>query len=172
MNNILKIIGTIIVVIAITSTVSYGRERTLIYNGENHVYSAKEVTIDVNNIQIKPEGMDPVIIEGRTLVPVREVMESVSIQADVSWISETETVIIEREDIKIELSIGNKVAYVNGKSLELDVAPILISDADIGITKTMVPIRFITESLGYEVSWNPETYHISLEGEIYDESWA
>ena len=151
MNKRLKIIATIIVFMIAMGTTNYGRERVLIYEGVEHIYTAKEVTIDVNNDPIQPDGMDPVIINGRTLVPVREVMESVNIQAKVSWIGETQTVIVEREDIKIELSIGDPYAYVNGQPIELDVPPILISDQAVGVTKTMVPIRFITESLGYEV---------------------
>jgi N-acetylmuramoyl-L-alanine amidase len=169
MNKSLKIIVAIIVFMIAIGTTNYGRERILIYEGVEHVYTAKDVTIDVNNDPIQPDGMAPVIINGRTLVPVREVMESVNIQAQVSWLAETQTVVIAREDIKIELRIGDSYAYVNGQTIELDVPPILISDQAVGVTKTMVPIRFITESLGYEVLWEPDTYHISLQGEIYDE---
>ncbi len=168
MNTMIKGVVAGIVFMFVMGMTSYAQERTLIYNGTQHQYTTKAVTIDVNNDIIEPEGMDPVIINGTTLVPVREVMESVNIQAQVSWVAQTQTVVIVREDIRIELSIGNTQAYVNGSPVELDVAPMLISDQDVNITKTMVPIRFISESLGYEVKWDPETYHISLQGDIYD----
>ncbi len=155
------VIGLIIFIMS--GITVFAQERILIYDGDEHQYTSKTVTIDVDGVDIEPDGMEPVIIDGRTLVPVREIMESEAIQAKVTWIAETETVIVAREDIMIELYIGSTEAYVNGESIELDAMPKLISDKRIGITKTMVPLRFIAESLGYNVIWNKELYHISLE---------
>jgi hypothetical protein len=55
---------------------------------------------------------------------------------------------IRGEDVKkiIKLQIGNKIAYVDGNELTLDVPPQIIN------RRTMVPVRFISEGLGAEVA--------------------
>lgn len=83
-----------------------------------------------------------------TLTPARFVAESVG--ADVKWIGEERKVIITKGDIVIELIIDNKVAKVNGKEIELDVAPCIINDF------TYTPARFVAENLGCVVEWESE----------------
>jgi hypothetical protein len=53
--------------------------------------------------------------------------------------------------IHIVLTIGSKIATLNEKSFELDVAPMIIS------SRTMVPLRFIAEGFGAHVAWFPES---------------
>lgn len=83
-----------------------------------------------------------------TLTPARFVAESVG--ADVKWIGEERKVVITKGDIVIELIIDNKVAKVNGKEIELDVAPCIINDF------TYTPARFVAENLGCVVEWESE----------------
>ena len=60
------------------------------------------------------------------------------------------------DDIKIVLTIDSDVAYVNGKSVTLLAAPVIIGDS------TMIPVRFISEQFGMKVSWNGETNLITI----------
>ena len=62
------------------------------------------------------------------------------------------------EEIKtvVVIQVGSKNMFVNGKSYEKDAAPVIIND------RTLVPIRFVTESLGGEVKWNAETKEVTL----------
>ena len=62
------------------------------------------------------------------------------------------------EEIKtvVVMQVGSKTMFVNGKSYEKDAAPVIIND------RTLVPIRFVTESLGGEVKWNAETKEVTL----------
>ena len=53
----------------------------------------------------------------------------------------------EYENIII-LTINSKVADLNGDAIENDVAPIIVND------RTMMPIRFIAETLGARVEWD------------------
>ena len=64
-----------------------------------------------------------------------------------------------KEDTKqtvIQMQIGSKTMFVNGVAAEKDAAPVIRND------RTLVPIRFITESLGGEVAWNEATKEITL----------
>ncbi len=93
--------------------------------------------------------VDPVIIEGRTLVPLRGVFEA--LEATVTWDEATRTVTARRGDTTVTLPIGSRFPLVNGVSVELAVPGFIING------RTMVPARFIAESLGAEVDWNEHT---------------
>lgn len=91
----------------------------------------------------------PTIVNGRTLVPVRAIFEELG--AVVTWDNDTRTATGVRGDLKVEIQIGNKTAYVNGEPHELDVPAQIINN------RTMVPARFIAESLDCVVTWYGST---------------
>ncbi|EOD01110.1 stalk domain-containing protein [Caldisalinibacter kiritimatiensis] len=105
-----------------------------------------KVTIDGEEVEF---DVPPTIINGRTLVPVRAIFETLG--AKVKWDGETRTVIGTKGDISINLQIDNTNVMVNDKIIELDV-PATIIDG-----RTLVPARFVADSLGAQVGWNGET---------------
>lgn len=110
------------------------------------------LTLDGKNI-ITPVA--PIIEHGTTLVPLRVISESLG--AQVSWQQDSKTITIQKDDIKIRLQIGNTMVEVNdafGKTLA--VAP-QIKDGT-----TMVPLRFISETLGCEVTWDAANQVIGI----------
>ena len=56
----------------------------------------------------------------------------------------------------VVMQVGSKTMFVNGKAYEKDAAPVIMND------RTLVPIRFVTESLGGTVAWNAETKEVTL----------
>ncbi|PWW29429.1 copper amine oxidase-like protein [Cytobacillus oceanisediminis] len=88
----------------------------------------------------------PVIKSGRTLVPFRKIFEELG--ADVSYDSKTKTVAAVRADKVIKLKIGSVYTTVNGKTVKIDVPAQIIN------SRTMVPLRFVSESIGAKVSWD------------------
>ena len=91
---------------------------------------------------------------GRTLIPVRFVSEALGFE--VSYDAKTKQVLLQKGNLKIEIVIGSKVVVVNGVKKNLDVAP-LIKDS-----RTFVPLRFITEVMGYKVDWDATTKTITI----------
>ena len=71
------------------------------------------------------------------------------------WIAELMGV--ERMKV-IELTIGSDEVLVNGVKTKIDVEPIIHKD------RTMVPIRFIAEELGYEVKYDKKTQKVTIRG--------
>ncbi|HOC53366.1 MAG TPA: copper amine oxidase N-terminal domain-containing protein [Caldisericia bacterium] len=65
---------------------------------------------------------------------------------------------IKSEDVKkvIKLQIGNKIAFVDDRQMELDVPPQIING------RTMVPVRFISEGLQAEVGWEDKTKTVTI----------
>lgn len=91
---------------------------------------------------------EPIIVNSRTLVPMRAIFESYG--ANVSWNSETETVTAECGETKISMQIGNADMIINGEILELDAAPEIVR------SRTMVPARAVSEAFGSQVEWDAE----------------
>ena len=87
------------------------------------------------------------------MVPSRALFEAVD--ADVVWDAETQTVIAVRPDeagsTSITLQIGSTDAFVNEEKVTLDKAAEITGD------RTFVPLRFVMESLGADVEWDPDT---------------
>lgn len=108
-----------------------------------------EVTVTVDGQDVKFKDQDPVIIEGRTLVPVRGVFEALG--AEVEWIGETRQVLVKSPDTEVQLTLDSNQYFVNGEEKYLDVPASLIND------RTMVPVRAISESLGCSVEWDGNT---------------
>ena len=97
--------------------------------------------------------VNPQIINDRTMVPFRKIFNSLGVtDENIKWTQETRTINAKKDDIEIELQIDNKVAkkIVGGQTttIELDSAPVIRND------RTLVPLRFIAESLGKTVAWN------------------
>lgn len=87
--------------------------------------------------------------ESRVLVPLRAIFESLN--ATVDYDDSTKTITGSQDDNLIILKIGEKIASVNGKKITLDVPAQIIMDL------TVVPVRFISESLGASVVWADKT---------------
>lgn len=113
----------------------------------------------LNGKQLQSE-VAPVNVDGNILVPVRIIVEQLG--AKVKWDNNTRSISIQQGETKIELQIGNKDVRLNGKSIVLEAAPIIVDD------NALVPVRFVSESLGLKVTWddfNKSVYLFKLEKE-------
>ncbi|NOU95172.1 hypothetical protein GC093_18360, partial [Paenibacillus sp. LMG 31456] len=110
-------------------------------------------------IEVNIEGkllkmpVDPVIQSGTTLVPMRAIFEALG--AEIKWDNKTQTVTGTKGDTKVELTIGSKIAKLNGTTSQLIVAPALVDGS------TMIPLRYVSESLSMHVAW------INSERQVY-----
>ena len=97
--------------------------------------------------------VDAQIINDRTMVPFRKIFNSLGVtDENIIWIPETRTVIAKKDNVEIELQIDNNVAKktVNGVTIDitLDSAPVIFEN------RTLVPVRFIAESMDKLVGWD------------------
>lgn len=104
-----------------------------------------EIAITVNGTSLNSDV--PAYIENsRTMVPMRAIFEALS--AKVDYDAQTKTVTASKDGISVELVTGAATAKVNGTVKSLD-APVANKDG-----RTMVPLRFVSESLGAKVDWD------------------
>jgi|GEM_PF-722130 len=115
------------------------------YTFENVDYTkskAIRVLIDGSQIQF---DMEPRIVNGRTMVPMRAIFEA--FELSVNWNESTETAYAYDSQTSISFEIGRNTALVNNEIKFLDVSAALINGS------TMIPLRFLSENLGYHVVW-------------------
>jgi photosystem II stability/assembly factor-like uncharacterized protein len=101
----------------------------------------------------------PVIKNSRTLLPIRAIIESLG--GTVSWDATERKVTVSLGSTNIELWIGKSIAKVNGVDTPIDstnskVVPEIIN------SRTMLPLRFVTENLGCDVQWDGTTKTITI----------
>lgn len=111
-------------------------------------------TAYVNGVGVKLDA-PPVIQSGRTLVPVRFISEQMG--AKVTWDGVKKQVTIVQGSKTIILTINSSKVLVNGKSATIDVPAKIIND------RTMVPVRFVSEQLGYNVEWVAESKKVVID---------
>jgi len=100
----------------------------------------------------------PIILNSRTLLPIRAVVEAVG--GTIAWEALAQKVTIVRDDKTLELWIGRSVAELNGQSISIDsdskVVPIIMNG------RTLLPLRFVAETLALDVQWNATTQGITI----------
>lgn len=127
----------------------YGADYTKFWDYEESI----SVTLDGEQVTFDQQ---PVIIDGRTLVPVRAVVEKMG--GTVDWDQPTQTVTLTLGTDVIKLTVGSSTGYINGKAHALDVPPQIINE------RTLMPIRFIAEGFGYNVDWDQENLTVIITG--------
>ena len=114
------------------------------------------MTVNGVDMPIDEQGTVPVIVNDRTLLPVRAVIEQMG--GTVGWNGETEEVTLTYGEDEIKLTIGSTEALLNGETRTLDVAPAVMND------RTMLPARFVCENLSAEVTWDSVQKQVIITG--------
>jgi len=107
------------------------------------------IRVTIDGEQVNFVGQTPIIVNDRTLVPVRGVFEQLGFYP--AWNNETRQATLTRADYTIVITIGSNVFITNGQSHHLDVYAQIINDA------TLLPLRHVLESIGYELNWDGNT---------------
>lgn len=132
----------------------YRTADTIIVN-RNEEYDIPEfednISIVLNDEFIVPKT-PPVIYEGSTFVPLRFLAEKLN--AEVEWNDGIITIV--KDNKFIVLNVGSDKAKINEKETTITHSPVIINDI------SFVPIRFISESFGLDVSWDNELKMITL----------
>ncbi|MCA1040873.1 copper amine oxidase N-terminal domain-containing protein [Bacillus infantis] len=120
-----------------TSSTEASSKISIYLDGEKQAYSNKAV-----------------ISQGAVLVPLRGIFEALG--AKVNWNQQNSTIDAAKGDIKVWLKIGSRNTKVNGKAVSISVP------AQVRNGNTLVPLRFISESLGEQVRWNNATKTVKI----------
>lgn len=123
-------------------------ELFLTINGERD-----DILVNLNGRTLSFD-VPPMIINDRTMVPFRTILEALG--ATVEYQEDGQYITATQGDTVITMQIDNPVAAVNGAEVTLDSPPVIVEG------RTLVPVRFISESLSAVVDWNAETRVVSI----------
>lgn len=124
---------------------TYG-EQLVFENVDYQRLDSIRVVADGDQIQF---DVKPRIINGRTFVPMRAIFEKVGLA--VKWDNSTQTAKGSNNENSITFTIGSNKAIVNNHEKCLNVPASIIGG------RTMVPLRFLSENMGYNVVWVGES---------------
>ena len=139
------------------------------YQLGGHDNDSEKYVLTIGSKEIKYENADgegtktidvaPYIVNGTTLIPLRGLLELMG--AEISWNGDNQIIGVKGKDIDITLQIGYKLVFVEDPSYgtvryTLRTVPV-IKDS-----RTFIPVRFVSEQLGYNVAWNGETGEITI----------
>lgn len=99
-------------------------------------------------------SVPPIVMHGRTLVPMRDIFEALG--ATVNYNSLTRGITAKRDSTRVKLQIGNRAAQVNGQTVNLETAPMINRGS------TLVPLRFVSESMGATVNYSAARRLVSI----------
>lgn len=117
-----------------------------------------KIKVLLNGIEVNFLDQEPIIKNDRTLVPFRAILEAMG--ADIEWDNVNRTVRASKDGVGMALEIGNKTALIGFEKVELDVPAEIIN------SRTMIPLRFVSEGLGYDVVFDnddPNNYVIKID---------
>ena len=134
-NNLKKILAATLAVLAMVSTLAIATFAAS--------PSSANVTVKVDGKVVDFPDQEPIIVNDRTLVPIRFIAESLGY--DVDWNPDDNSAVIGGG--KIIMYIGTNKAKINGENVMLDVASTLVNN------RTMVPLRVVAETLNCTVDW-------------------
>ncbi len=133
---------------------------TVTYGTSSAAPSSIYVVLTIGSGDMEVNGMTrklddaPFIKDGRTLLPIRALIEVLG--GSVEWNATTKTATVMLGSRTVALTIGSKTALVNGKPVALDVAPMIVKG------RTFLPLRAVGENVGLDLAWEPVSQTISL----------
>lgn len=114
---------------------------------------AREIIVYVDNERVEFD-VNPVVENGRTLVPLRGVFEKLGARVD--WNKNIQEAVVKDENNEIAMILGMNRVMVNGEIKSVDTVVKMIN------SRTMAPLRFISEALGHTVKWDEASNSIYI----------
>ena len=112
------------------------------------------IKVIVNEKPVAFEGQGPKEVKGRVLVPLRAIFEALGAYVEYDSVFRKVTASVGADEVSV--TIGERIATHNGVQMVIDVAP------EVANGKTLVPLRFIAESLGAKVDYDDKTRTITI----------
>ncbi|MCK9444281.1 MAG: stalk domain-containing protein [Tissierellaceae bacterium] len=116
-----------------------------------------EIILDGENVTTLAT---PIIKDGRTLIPIRSILEKMG--AKVDWYGDTRTIIVSKDNKVVTLKVDSRlIKYRDGKEIYAlsDVAPVLVGD------KSYAPLRLITNAIGVDIQWDGSTNTVKIDSQ-------
>lgn len=118
------------------------------------VSADENISLTVNGEKVETQ-VPPTIIDGRTMVPVRDIFEACG--AKVNWDANTKTITGEKGNTTVVMQIDSNMLFINEDVPEMDATPVIIDG------RTLAPARYVAESFGGIVDWDAENKVVMID---------
>lgn len=118
------------------------------------VSADENISLTVNGEKAETQ-VPPTIIDGRTMVPVRDIFEACG--AKVNWDANTKTITGEKGNTTVVMQIDSNMLFINEDVTEMDATPVIIDG------RTLAPARYVAESFGGIVDWDAENKVVMID---------
>lgn len=152
-----KLLLTTLTLGLLGATTVYGEQvkMDLFYNGKHHAYAAKEVKIEIDGKEMVPKDMPAVIINGRTMLPMRQIAQELG--CEVNWNEAAKQIYVMRGSDIIVFAVDSKTGYENGQEFTMDVPATIVND------RTMLPVRALADALHLNIKWDDPSRTVSIQ---------
>lgn len=120
------------------------------------IYGSGPIKVLVNGRPVSFDVEPYIDPHSRVMVPLRAIVEALDAQVD--WDARTKKITITREGLKSVFTVGSTTAVFDDRTVVLDTRPV-IRDG-----RTLVPARFVAESVGAKVHWDGGLRTVTVEG--------
>ena len=116
------------------------------------IFSFNTITFADDTIKVVIDGsyvdfdVEPQIIDGRTMVPIRAIFEKMG--ATVEWDSKARSATCTKADTVVKMTVDSKTIYTDNQATKMDVSPVIING------RTLAPARYVAEAFGATVQWS------------------
>ena len=100
-------------------------------------------------------GVAPFIVSGTTMIPLRGLLEEMG--ATIAWDGTIDQITIEKKgNDTMVMQVEHEPVLIGGRRYSMLIAPRIVN------SRTFIPLRFVSEHLGYDVAWDGETQTITI----------
>lgn len=142
-------------------------------NGKAIRYEGTQVKVLYRDKKINLSKTPGIVVNNIALLPYTDVFQK-GLGASCSYNSKNGHIEIKQYGVKVRLTVGSTVAYIDGKKTPVSVSPRKVYYHNSKSTKILVPSRFVAEALGYSYHWNSKTSSVELKDPyalFFNEQW-
>ncbi|HAB60715.1 MAG TPA: hypothetical protein DCE48_08445 [Lachnospiraceae bacterium] len=152
--SIYMLLFALLLIITPVLSVKAASSLKLYYDKKNVTYTGKQIVYKIDGKQVSEKNYPGIIIGSTSLVSYKDVFVDSNIGVTSSYSSSKGTLTLKKDYTTIKFTLGSKTVYVDGEKQTVSQAPRKVTYNATGVTKILVPARFVTEAFGYTYSYS------------------
>ncbi len=137
-----------------TSIASITGGLKLNYGDKDVNYTGTQGKVTFDGAEVPLNTIPVMVVDDTALLPAYRVFSQSPMKVSYSYNKDTGEITLKKGDIKIQLTVGSKMAYVNDKAKVMDTAPLFVKNLQSKESCALVPGNFVATNLGFSYTWN------------------
>ncbi|WP_167956582.1 N-acetylmuramoyl-L-alanine amidase [Anaerosporobacter faecicola] len=145
---------TVLLILTPILSVKAATSLKLKYDGKDVTYTGKQVVYKIDGKQVSKKNYPGIIIGSTSLISYKDAFVNSGIGVTATYSSSKGTLTLKKDYTTIKFTLGSTTVYVDGEKQTVSQAPRKVTYKSTGVTKILVPARFVAEAFGYTYSYN------------------